>query len=91
MQLRNRIVGVEDGHLLVHLPDDQPGQGHPGDGTDELDGGAVMDVSVPDGEFLAFGLVIVEQVDGERAPLHGGGVEVAVVDVQVAGAHSLRS
>ena len=60
VQLRDGVVGVEDGHLLVHLADDEPGEGHARDGADELDGGAVVDVAVAHGEFLALGLVVVD-------------------------------
>ena len=59
MQLGHRVVGVQDGHLLVHLPDDEPGKSHAGDGADELDGSAVVDVAVSNRELLALGLVVV--------------------------------
>ena len=60
MQLGHRVVGVQDGHLLVHLPDDEPGKSHAGDGADELDGVAVVDVAVADSELFALGLVVVD-------------------------------
>ena len=66
MQLRDRVVGVQDGHLLVHLPDDEAGQRHPGDGAHQLDGGAVVDVAVADRELLALGLVLVHWRDNEN-------------------------
>ena len=42
-----------------HLPDDEPGQRHPSDGADQLDGGAVVDVAVPHSELLGLVLVVV--------------------------------
>jgi len=59
VELRHRVVGVQDGHLLVHLPDDEPGQCHAGDGADQLDGSAVVDVAVSNRELLTLGFVVV--------------------------------
>lgn len=46
--------------MLVHLADDESGQGHARDGADELDGVAVVDVAVADSELFALGLVVVD-------------------------------
>ena len=60
VQLRDRVVGVEDGHLLVHLPDDKPRQRHTRDGADQLDGRPVVDVPVANSELFALGFVVVD-------------------------------
>ena len=59
VQLGHGVVGVQGGHLLVHLPDDQPGQGHPGDGADQLHRRTVVDVAVPHCELFRLGFVLV--------------------------------
>ena len=42
-----------------YLSDDEPRQGHPSDGADQLHGGAVVDVSIPHCELLGLVLVVV--------------------------------
>ena len=44
---------------VCHLSDDEAGQGHPGDGADQLHGGAVVDVAVSHCELLGLGFVFV--------------------------------
>lgn len=38
---------------------DQAGQRHAGDGADQFDGGAVVDVAVPDGELFRLILIVI--------------------------------
>ena len=52
VELGDRVVGIKDGHLLVHLADDEPGQGHPRDGAHQLHRGPVVDVAVTHSELL---------------------------------------
>ena len=59
VQLGDRVVGIQGGHLLVHLPDDQPGQGHARDGADQLDRRPVVDVAVSHRKLLGLILVLV--------------------------------
>lgn len=56
---------------------------HARDGAHQLHGGAVVDISFPHLELLRLALVVVQQVDGEGAPLGGRRVEVAILHVQV--------
>lgn len=66
-------------------------QSHSSDCADELDGGTVVEIAIFDGELFALAAVVVDEIDGERAPLIGTGVEHAVLAVQIAGAHGLRA
>jgi len=90
VQLRHRVVRLQQRHLFVHFPDDEPGQRHAGDTTHQFDGATVVHVTVPDVELFTLALVVVQQVDGERAPLRRARVKVALLHVQVPSAHRLR-
>lgn len=50
-----------------------------------------MQVALFHGELLALAAVVVDEIDGERAPLVGARVEHAILAVQVACAHCLRA
>lgn len=50
-----------------------------------------MHVPLPDLELLGLGLVVVQQVYRERAPLRRRRVKVPVLDVQIARGHRLRA
>ena len=47
------------GHLLVHLADDEAGQGHARDAADQLHAAPVVDVPVPHRELLTLRLIVV--------------------------------
>ena len=66
MQLRHRIVGVQDGHLLVNFANDEAGQCHARDRTYEFHRGPVMDVPVPNGEFFALTLIFVNFTEKKK-------------------------
>lgn len=59
VELGDGIVRVQDSHLFVHLPDDEPRQGHASHAAHQLDGTAVVDVTVSDGELFRFRLAVV--------------------------------
>ena len=60
VKLRDGIIGVKGGHLLINLPDNEPWQGHSSNGANQLHGGAIVDVAVFDSELLRLRLVVVQ-------------------------------
>lgn len=91
VQLRYRIVGLQTGHLFVHLANHQPRQSHSCNGAHQFHGATVVHVTVAHLKLLRLALVIVQEVDGERAPLRRTRVEIAVLHVKIARADCLRS
>lgn len=89
VKLRHRVVSLKKRHLLVHLADDKPRQRHTRDATHQLHRAAVVHVPVAHVELLTLALVVVQQVDCERAPLRRAGVEIAFLHVQVPRANRL--
>lgn len=59
VELGHGVVGVEQRHLLVHLPDDEARQGHAGDGAHQLHRAPVVNVPVSHRELLRLALVVI--------------------------------
>ena len=87
VQLGDRVVCIEAGHLLVHLAHHQPGQGHARDAAHQLHRRPVVDVALLHSELFRFGFIVIQEVNLEGAPLDRTGVEVSILDMQVPSAH----
>lgn len=59
VKLRDRIVSIQEGCLLVHLPDDQSGQSHTRHSTHQLHRCPVMDVAIPHVELFTLTLIVI--------------------------------
>ena len=60
VQLGDGVVGVKDGHLLVHFTDDEPRKRHSGHAAHQLHRTTVVDVSVAHRELFRLGFRVVD-------------------------------
>ena len=77
----------DNGHMLIHLTHDEPGQGHASDAADQLDSGTIVDVALLHGELFRLGFIVIKQVNLKGAPLHRARVEVPILNMQVPSAY----
>ena len=66
MQLGDGVVGVEDGHLLIHFADDEPRQCHSGHAAHQLHRAAVVDVSIAHCKLFRFRFRVVNYIKSKN-------------------------
>ena len=75
--------------LTSYLSNYQPRQSHAGDGANQLDCGAIVNVAIPHFELFTLCLRIIQKVDRKCSPMSAGGLKVSIFHMEVASAHGL--
>lgn len=89
VQLRHRIIGLQQRHLFIHFAYDQTRQRHARHRADKLHRGPIVYVAVAHLKLFRFRFIVIEQMYRECAPLRGRRMKVSVLHMQIAGRDSL--